>query len=108
MGLQNMSFTPLVWPAAAPKMAVATLNADLATVSVEFDQTTNQVSRLLKRGTRFLIYFPTYFDTSNAALLDLADIQTSYDLSFPPPPPLVDSHLLPHLKYVLAHFVTSR
>ena len=43
MGVQNLSFAPLVWPAPAPKMALATLNADLATISVGFDQTTNQV-----------------------------------------------------------------
>ncbi len=48
MRVQNMSFAPVVWPAAAPRMALATLNADLATITIGFDQSTNQVlSQLL-------------------------------------------------------------
>lgn len=48
MGVQDTSFTSLVWPAAAPKMVLATLNAELATISVGFDQSTNQVSPLIQ------------------------------------------------------------
>jgi len=43
MRVQNVSLDMSVWPAAAPRMALASLSADLATISVGFDQTTNQV-----------------------------------------------------------------
>lgn len=47
MGIRNRVYAPRVWPAPAPRMTQARLNADLATISVEFDQATNQVSSFL-------------------------------------------------------------
>ena len=44
MGVGNRTYNPHVWPAPAPRMTQARLNADLATISVEFDQATNQAS----------------------------------------------------------------
>ena len=43
MGVQGVAFSPLVQPAAAPQLTQAQMNPSLATISVGFDQATNEV-----------------------------------------------------------------
>ena len=43
MGVQGRTFSPLVQPAAAPQLAQAQMDPSLATISVGFNQATNEV-----------------------------------------------------------------
>ena len=44
MALQGMTFRPLVQPSAAPQLTFAQMDSNLATISVGFNQATNEVS----------------------------------------------------------------
>lgn len=46
MAVRDQSFQPLVQPAAAPQLLLAQMDSSLATISLGFDQTTNEVRDL--------------------------------------------------------------